>query len=237
VALDHCVIMRYMLHTLGMNRFSSYLRNLLEIKNIKNVELAEFLGLSESYFSDILAGRKNPLDIPRCELIAKKLALSEKEEEELIMRALEIKYGREDVAKDYYRNYYLQKRTPASAEFVKVPLFKNPPKQSNFQDQEPKGYIPYLATPFASKSYVLIAKDDSMSESGIVKGSYLLVRVDQDPKWRDIVVVEHQGEWCVRHFVEIDEKKIMLIPQSKNPTHEPLLVDRSKINILGVVSL
>ena len=126
--------------------------------------------------------------------------------------------------------------SPDAVETVKVPLVGTVTCGTPILAQENiEALIPVstsLAKP-GNKYFMLRAKGDSMNESGINNGDLVLVRQQQTAENGQRIVALIDDEATVKEFNRRDGI-IMLMPRSKNKSHQPIILTDDLI-IQGVV--
>ena len=85
--------------------------------------------------------------------------------------------------------------------------------------------------------YLLTVRGDSIELTGITDGSILAVRKTQEAKTGQVVVARFGDEVTVKRFIRIDERRVELRPESRNPAHKVMELDLAKhiLDIDGVV--
>jgi SOS regulatory protein LexA len=85
----------------------------------------------------------------------------------------------------------------------------------------------------------LLVNGDSMNNSTIVDGSYIIVRKQEEVENGEIAVVLVNGENATIKIFYRTDSTVTLIPNSSNPDHKPRMIDLSKtdVKILGKVMM
>ena len=85
--------------------------------------------------------------------------------------------------------------------------------------------------------YLLTVRGDSIELTGITDGSIVAVRRTREAKTGQLVVARFGDEVTLKRFVRIDERRVELRPESRNPAHKVMELDLAKhiLDIDGVV--
>ena len=85
--------------------------------------------------------------------------------------------------------------------------------------------------------YLLTVRGDSIEMTGITDGSIVAVRKTTEAKSGQLVVARFGDEVTLKRYVQVDERRVELRPESRNPTHKTLELDLAKhiLDIDGVV--
>ena len=85
--------------------------------------------------------------------------------------------------------------------------------------------------------YLLTVRGDSIDLTGITDGSVVAVRKTAEAKSGQLVVARFGDEVTLKRFVRIDERRVELRPESRNPAHKTLELDLAKhiLDVDGVV--
>lgn len=81
-------------------------------------------------------------------------------------------------------------------------------------------------------TFMLKVSGDSMVEAGIFSGDMVIVDKGCEPKNKDIVIAEVDGEWTMKYFRR-QEKRISLVPANKK---YKTIYPKNKLKIAGVVT-
>jgi repressor LexA len=82
--------------------------------------------------------------------------------------------------------------------------------------------------------FILKAMGDSMDKAGIVEGDYLVIKKDAYILDKDIVLAFIDDEATVKRYIKNKQGGFLLMPESNNPTHQPIFADENTV-ILGKV--
>ena len=85
--------------------------------------------------------------------------------------------------------------------------------------------------------YLLTVRGDSIELTGVTDGSIVAVRKTAEAKSGQLVVARFGDEVTLKRYVRIDERRVELRPESRNPAHKTLRLDLAKhiLDIDGVV--
>lgn len=187
--------------------------------------LANDIGISQGYIGDIESGRTYPT-VPVLELIA---------------NACEVPFG-------FFGNEDKTDHACISdnAQLTKVDNFTLINILGEIRAGEPmyaeQNVIGQLGIPdnqlnHGGTYFGLFVKGDSMNNSGILDGSYVVVREQEEVENGETAVVLVDNENAtIKVFFKTDTT-VTLIPNSSNPAHKPRLIDLTKtdVKILGKV--
>ena len=181
---------------LNLECFSENLKQLIKKNNIKNVELAEYLGRSKSAISNYISG----FAIPKLETIVKIASYFDVDFEKLISKKInEAEISLNEDGKIVYN----------------IPLFH---KQliSDKIIYRNENYIGNITSPLPTKDsqecYAVKLYDDSMKKFGMTKESLAIFTTSSEVNSGDIaaVFIKSKKEILIRS-VQYEKKKILLI--------------------------
>lgn len=126
-----------------------------------------------------------------------------------------------------------EKRNYKNEELINIPVYTNiAAGEAMYMNEEivdifplPKSWIK------CNDHYILKIKGDSMIETGIGNGDYVVVRKQDVADNRDIVAVAIENEATLKRFMKMGST-ILLIPE--NEKYEPIQLTGEQIRILGV---
>lgn len=119
---------------------------------------------------------------------------------------------------------------------VDVPLVGNAPCGAPLLAEENIEAMIAVSTTLARpphRYFILRARGDSMTEAGIVDGSLVLVRQEQQARAGQTVVALVDDEATIKELRRGDDA-VALVPKSKNPAHKPIVLRRDFL-VQGVV--
>ena len=81
-------------------------------------------------------------------------------------------------------------------------------------------------------SFLVRISGDSMTDAGIMEGDMAIAEEGRDPRSGDIVLVEVDGEWTMRHFLRKGEKVFLEAANSKYPAAKP----KGELRLGGIIT-
>lgn len=86
--------------------------------------------------------------------------------------------------------------------------------------------------PFPDASFLVQARDDSMTGEGIRKGDLVIIERGRVPRHGDVVLAEADGAWLLRYFCRERGRVVLRTADPKDPPVAP----RSELRLGGVVT-
>jgi repressor LexA len=210
----------------------------------------ETIKLIAAYFdvtTDYLFGRSNDKRGVSLETLEKMLENGEIESEklaEVVSRfkkaslTLELIDDQHNIAKSFAKSI--------DNKFTEIKSFSYMPILGYIRAGEPmyaeQNIIDYAPIPEAQLSeggeyFGLMVVGDSMNNSAIIEGSYVVVRKQEDVENGEIAVVLVDGENATVKIFHRTDNTVTLAPNSSNPEHRPRMIDLSKteFKVIGKV--
>jgi repressor LexA len=86
--------------------------------------------------------------------------------------------------------------------------------------------------PFPDASFLVQARDDSMTGEGIRKGDLVIIERGRVPRHGDVVLAEADGAWILRYFCRERGRVVLRTADPKDPP----VVPRTELRLGGVVT-
>ena len=207
------------MHT-DRNYFTENLKKLIQKNGIKNIDLAEYLGVTKSAVSNYLSG----LSVPKVDTIRKLAAFFGVSFEQLMETDIE----KPALALQENDKYVCM-----------IPLFHNQLISENviYRNDNFLGNITApLFLPKDSECYAVTVHDDLMKDFGIVKGSVVVFDSATAPENGDIAAVFHKNKkTIVIRRVLFDKNKITLCSNDQCNEYK-ITKNDCEVLVLGKVS-
>lgn len=213
-------------------KFSDFINNYLEKNNLSYREMGELCNVSHTEIGRLAKGKK-----PTVKTIEKIAKGSKYSKNELMKLAGFIE------KEDYEQN---SNKLPPNAIPVNEETTTLIPVLGRVACGEPLlaesniiGYRLVLKKTINGGTYFFLqAEGDSMINAGIVPGSFILIREQEEVENGEIAVVcfmdGFDAEATVKRIHRTDGK-LVLQPESPNPQHKVQIVDRGRVEIIGKV--
>lgn len=245
-----------------MSLFGKQIKLLRKQKKLNQADLAEIIGLSQSYYSKLekqeheptadiviltseffnvsadwlLTGKEKTLDEPQW---IKELTEEEKEDFETILKFLEFRREKKES-----RNTFTDYTDPSDDEppiavtkeepIIYLPILGDAAAGNPIEIIEMKqGEIPVSEKHGKYNSFVVRAKGDSMIEDGIDNGDMVVVRPQPTVENGQIALINIDGEATIKRFYLHSQDKCEL--RSSNPAYPPMFFSPAKVSILGQI--
>lgn len=216
--------------------FHTYLTELMKLKRLTTVELAQRMGRSATWVYLLRMGKKK---VPKPDIVsdlARHLECTDEEKRKLMSYSFNRALGGQASVLSVNEPQAEYGQEPSKDHTLIPVLGSCPASQKNWVlDQVLKWEpIPKSITR-GRRMYLIKAAGDSMDRAGIDNGDLVLVDADREPLNGNIVIISVDHEYTMKRFYKT-ENRITLAPDSMNPGHVPMMFDStSEIKLRGVV--
>ena len=211
--------------------FAQRLRAGLNLRNMKQIELAERSGISKYSISHYLKGDWEGKQDAVYEL-ARALGVSE-----AWLMGYDVPHEKEATGETHRKlNLQLFGATPCDPAQVAPLLGTVRAGLPMYAEENIEAYFPIRQTDGA-KYFWLTIRGDSMNAAGMDEGDQILVREQPEVENGEIAVVLVNGDEATVKTFRQEGPLVILTPRSTNPVHQPQIYDlkTTPVRVLGKV--